>query len=187
MQLNDRSGICCDSCGITYRTDFSYYSFDFHAVAVNNNQRSPIDIIIRSQIVFSVDICTNCFEAIKKSIVDNYNKVMAPKRATKPSAIVTCEMTGKKLFGTYEYYYCVVSKADIKMSGQPNICVKCKTKTFDNDKPCSKCSGKEFIRVASMNIDQRHVEISMCEEAYRGFVTKAETVRKTAGQWTTKS
>lgn len=96
-------------------------------------------------------------------------------------------MTGKKLAGTYEYYYCVVAKANVKMSGQPNVCVKCRTQTFDSDKPCSKCSGKEFIRLAAMDIDRRHVEISMCEEAYKAFVIKAETIRKTAGQWSTKS
>lgn len=189
MQLSDRSGICCDSCGITYKNDFVYYSFDFRLVDVYNNQRPSIDSILSFGIVFSADICTNCFDGIKKTIVDNYAKIMSPKRLARPSSIIVCEMTGNKLAGTYTYYYCVVSKANIKLSGQPNICVKCKTKTFDKNKPCVKCSGNEFIKMAAMNVDNRHVEIIMCQDAFKEFTTRAERVRMSTstGQWTTES
>lgn len=185
MQLRDRSGICCDSCGIEYRTDFTYYSFDFHNAAVYNNQRQSIDMILRSKVVFSVDICTNCFEAIKKMIVANYATAMSPKRSFQSA--VTCDITGQKLTGSYEYYYCEVIKIDVTISGQPNVCVKCKAKTFDDSKVCAKCSNKEFVRLAAVKTDRRYVELNVCDDAYRAFVTKAEAVRKVAGQWSSKS
>lgn len=185
MQLHDKSGICCDACGIVYKTDFTYYSLDFRHIDVINNIRTPIDNIIRSNIVFSIDMCTNCFDSIKNIIIKNYSATMSPHRLGKQLP-VTCEITGGKLFGTYEYYYCVVSKADIRLSGQPNICVKCKNKTFDSGTKCMKCSGSEFMRIASAVVDDRHVEFTICVDAYKSFVDKAQQIRVSAGQWTTR-
>ncbi len=187
MQLPNKSGICCDSCGVTYQSDFMYYSFDFHYISVHDNRRPQLNNIMNFSVVSSFDICTACFEVIKKTIISNYANTMSSKRGVGPPQFVVCEITGRKLVGTYDYYYCVVAKINVKMSGQPNICVKCKTKTFDNSKQCLKCSGNEFIRLASMNVDKRFVEFSLCEDAYREFITKAENVRKSAGQWLTKS
>ncbi len=132
MQLIDRSGIACDLCGIQHKTDFSYYSFDYRSVQLMNNQRMPIDMILHNSITSSMDICPKCFEDIKTRVVSNYAKTMGVKRVQQ----LVCEYTGKKITGTCEYYYCVVSKVDIKLSNQPNVCTKCKNKTFDKDKLC---------------------------------------------------
>lgn len=187
MQLPDRSGICCDFCGMTYKLDFTYYSFDFRIVSVYNNQRPSIDSIHRLNVLSSADVCTNCFDNIKKEVIKNYSKTMSPKRRDRVSPIVTCEITGKPLMGTYDYYYCTVSKVDIKLSGQPSVCVKCKTKTFNKNNKCSKCSGTEFVTMASSNVDNRFVEINISQEAFKDMVLKTERVRASASQWATKS
>ena len=183
MQLTDKSGICCDICGMVYEADFTYYSFDFRYVSVIENRRQSIDSIIQSAIIFSIDICTNCFENTKNLIIKNYTKIMGPKRAQ--SSTIICDMTGQLLFGTYDYYYCVVAKIDVKLSCQPNVCVKCGKKTFDSKK-CD-CGGINFTCSATMKIDNRYLEINVCEEAFKAFREKSETIKKTAGQWSTKS
>ena len=160
-----------------YRNDFVYYSFDFRCVSIYNNRKPPLNDIINSHIVFSSDICTSCFEPIKNNVLKhNSNSIKS----------IFCEMTGNRLVGNCECYYCVVSKISVKLSGQPFVCLKCKSKTFEGGR-CPKCNNTDFIKMAQMNVDDRFVEIMMCYDAYKEFLSKSEIVRKTAGQWTTKS
>lgn len=186
MQLSDRSGIACDSCGIVCKDDFVYYSFDFHNVHVYNNQRPSIDSIIRSEVVKSLDICTSCFDSIKDAVIKNYSKTMTPRRTNIANMFTVCEITGVKLSGNYEYYYCVVSKVNVRLSGQSYICVKCKSKSI-GDRACAKCSGTQFTRVANTNVDNRHVEIVMCADAYNNLVARAGFIHKSVGKWSTAS
>lgn len=185
MQLKERDGIACDYCGTSYRNDFDYMSFDFHMVNVIDNQRMPIEQIIRTNIVFSLDICTSCFDSFRKRIVENYKKVMSPKRRQQPP--IVCDWTGKTLAGTYIFYYCVVTRVNVRLTGQPNICTKCGAKTFENDKPCNKCKGTDFTRPAAIDSQERFLELILCEDAYNHFVDKAKSIRKVAGEWSTKA
>lgn len=186
MQLIDRSGIACDLCGIQHKTDFAYYSFDYRSAQIMNGQRMPIDVILHNTIISSMDICPKCFEDIKSKVILNYSKTMGNKRVQRVQPLV-CEYTGKKIIGTCEYYYCVVSKVDIKISNQPNMCTKCKNKTFDSDKLCTKCGNKDFVRAASQNVDKRFVDIVFSEEAYKDLRSTMERTIATAGQWSTKT
>lgn len=186
MQLKERDGIACDYCGTSYRNDFDYLSFDFHMVNVVDNHRIPIEQILRTNIVFSIDICTSCFDSFKQKIIENYKKIMSPKRRANAQTLC-CDWTGDTLNGTYTYYYCVVTKAYVRLTGQPNVCIKCGAKTFDDDKPCNKCQGTDFTRPASIDSEDRFLELVLCEDAYNHFVDKAKSIRKIAGEWSTKS
>lgn len=189
MQLKSKDGVACDHCGTTYRTDFQYYSFDFRLLTVTNNRRPSLSDIFRSQITFSLDICTACFDTIKNKVIKHYENSMTSniKHRGKHANHVFCELTGKKLIGTFNYYHCNVIDVNIKMSGQPNICVNCQTQTTDENKPCKKCEGLDFVRLAITRSNDRYVEINVCEEAFQELVHKAETIRKIAGEWETKS
>lgn len=189
MQISDKTGIACDQCGTTYRTDFLYYSFDFRLLSVANNRRPSIDGIFRSQVTFSLDICTACFDEIKKKIIKHYESTMISDVRKRGKGIpkFICELTGKQLLGTYNYYHCNVVKVDVKMSGQPNVCVGCQTQTITDDQACTKCGGLDFVRLAITNSDDRHVEINISEETFQELVNKAETIRKVAGEWATKT
>lgn len=178
MQLNDRSGISCDLCAIQYKTDFLYYSFDFILV----DHPTSLELILSSDIVFSIDVCTNCFDTIKKSVIKNYKIKMQ-----KGNKVNVCELTGEVMKQPEEYYYCVVSQVNVKISGQPNVCVKCKSKTFDNDKVCIKCEGKDFIKPALISADRRYVDIIISNKAYNNLRKQMESTRQAAGQWSTKS
>lgn len=189
MQLKDRDGIACDQCGTTYKTDFLYYSFDFRQVPVQANRRPALDRVLGMQVSFSLDICTQCFEKIKTTVLENYAKNMNQdvKHRGKTGAGIICEITNEKTAGTFNYYHCNVVKVEVKMSGQPSICVNCQTQTYEESEPCKKCKGTDFIKPADTKIEDRFLEINLSEAAFRNMVDKAETMRKVAGEWATKS
>ena len=185
MQLKERNGIACDHCGMSYRDDFDYFSFDFHHAESNDNYRSPIEHILHSDVIFSIDVCTSCFDQLKDNIVKNYGKSMSPKRSVSNRLI--CDLTGDYMVGSFIYYYCVIAKVRVRLVGQPNICAGCGMKTLDNEKPCQKCSGINFTRLAQVETDERFLELTLSEKAYDYFVDKAQMVRKIAGEWSSKS
>jgi hypothetical protein len=176
MQLKDRDGIACDLCGASYKTDFRYYSFDMRNVAVNNNLRPPVNSILSSNVAFSLDVCEKCMGGVAEDIKKNY-------KAVKNS--VCCDLTGKVMTGTFDFYFCQVVRADVKMTGRPNVCANCGVHSAVLGEPCKDCGGSEFVKFADTVVDDRYLDIHMCEEAYDKFVNKAMDVRKIAGQWST--
>lgn len=184
MQLKERDGIACDYCGMKYRSDFTYYSFDFHHVHVYDNNRPPISTILRSTVVFSLDVCTSCFDTFRNRIVDNYKKQMSTKRGGGKNLV--CDWTGDVLTGTFEYHYCNVTKVTVRMSGQPNICTNCGFRSSD-DKACPKCRGTNFSKPASMDTDERFLELIISNSAYNHFVDKLQEIRRVASEWSTES
>jgi hypothetical protein len=185
MQLKERNGIACDHCGTTYRHDFLYYSFDIRYVAVIANRRPSLDMIFQTNIIFSLDICSICFDKISADIVKNYSKILSAQRRTRIETV--CEISGAVLLGDYIYYHINVTKATVRTSGQPHICVKCKTKTMEPTKPCSKCQGSNFYCPASVSAIDRFVEVNISEEVYKRFTELAGKMRQVAGQWSTES
>ena len=182
MQTIDKSGIICDYCGLTNTSDFIYYSFDFRAIQVNNNHIPNLEMILNTGIVVSYDICMSCYTQLSQKVVDNYKKIK-PKQGAKRNSS-HCELTGNVLTGTYDYYYCVVTKVNVHTTGQPNVCVDCQKTTLDVDKPCQ-CGSVNFVRPALINTTKRFLEFSVCEEVIQTFRKKAETVRARPSQWTT--
>lgn len=108
MQLKSRDGISCDYCGTSYRLEFKYYSFDFHATKLWNNVKQPIQTILRTPVIASFDICSSCYSEISNKIVENFQKQSNNR--------VTCEFDGTLITGTCDYFYCVVTEASVKIS-----------------------------------------------------------------------
>lgn len=178
MQLSDRSGIACDSCGTTYKEDFKYYSFDFRLCNVFNDKRKAIDLLLREQPVNSLDICNKCFDKMRKQVVATYKPVRKG---------MVCDLTGKELSGTYDFYHCNITEVIVSLSEQPFSCTSCQTKTYDDSSTCKKCGGEEFVKVANVKTDDRHLELMICDDAYQDLVDKSRNIRKVAGEWATKS
>ena len=185
MQLAEKNGISCDHCGITHRHDFTYYSFDFRPVVIVDNRRPSLDFIFNINVVFSLDICSTCYEKMATNIVHNYNKIMSPQRKIRIDTI--CEFSGKIMVGNYTYYHVNVVKVVVRMTNQPFICVKCKMKTFDSQKPCVGCNNVGFVCLASVSSTDRFIEINLCEDVYKKLTNNAGVIRAVAGQWSTKS
>lgn len=175
MLLSDRSGICCDGCGMKYHQDFDYYSFDFKEVSVIHGRKPSLEQITRSKPISSLDICGNCFFKISEQVV-KINKT--------PSKKARCDVSGEILGEVY--YYCIVSKVKVKMSNMPNVCNNCKTSTHDNNS-CPKCGGKKFTKVADMKVDNRYVDITVSKSVYTNMLADSEKQRNNIGQWTTES
>ena len=183
MQLKERDGIACDLCGTTYKTEFTYLSWDFRQAQVRDNMRPSLGMIFSMQIVFSFDVCMACWEKFKSKIVKNYSTTMSKTRRIPVE--ITCDLSGKKFTGTFLYYHVEVTKVDVSMKGQANVCINCQTKTYEEDIPCKKCGNKEFIRPAQIKTDKRYVELNISEEIFKELRTTTENIRKTAGQWAT--
>ena len=176
MQLKERDGIACDLCGTSYKTDFTYYSFDIRLLNVNNDMRPSLNSIFTHDVVFSLDVCEKCMDEMANTIKKKHKAMRKG---------ICCDLTGKTMNGTFEYYHCQVTKALIKMTGQPNVCVNCNYQTQDDDKLCPQCNGDEFLRPAAVQSDDRYVDLDISEEAYKELVDKAINMRKIAGEWTT--
>ncbi len=157
MQLGTKDGIMCDVCGLGCRHDFTYYSYDFRPVEVHNNTRPPLDSILQFPVVFSLDVCTACFDKHKKSVIANFAKIQSPKRRVVVG--VMCDLSGKLLVGTYNFYHVSVTKADVRAAQ----------------------------KAATVITDARHVEMNITDDMYRQLTANAGTVRKVAGEWSTNS
>ena len=176
MQLKERDGIACDLCGMSYKADFTYYSFDMRLLNVNDDMRPSLNSIFTYNVVFSLDVCEKCMAEMTETIKKKYKALRKG---------ICCNLTGKTMNGTFEYYHCQVTKALVKMTGQPNVCVNCNYQTKDDDELCPQCDGNEFLRLASIQSDDRYVELDISEEMYKELVDKAMNMRKIAGEWTT--
>lgn len=189
MQLSDRTGIACDKCGTTYKKDFRYYSYDFRQVTVGQFIRPSLKQIFDYNQYHSLDICEMCFNKMMTGICNTYSANMNTnvKMRGKVRQGILCEMSGKMMTGDFTYYHCNVIQVEVKMTGQPNICVKCQTKTYDDDKQCEKCGNTDFLKPALTNTNQRHVEFNLCSEEMDKMVNTAESIRSKAGEWHTSS
>jgi hypothetical protein len=185
MHLSTKDGIACDQCGTSYRHDFLYYSLDCRLVQVDANRRPPLEEIHQSTIVSSLDICPACFEKLKDTLVQQYSKIMSPQRRARVE--VYCELSGLAMAGTYTFYHVNVIKVDVKTTGQPLTCAKCRTPTLDGKKPCPKCQNTKFIKPSVVTTDERFVEFNICDDIYRKFTDAASKLRQMAGQWSSQS
>lgn len=157
MQLPSRDGIACDVCGMSCRHDFTYYSYDFRPVEVHGNVKPPLEEIFHFPVTFSLDVCPACFDKHKKTVIANYNKILAPKRRTVVGTL--CDLSGQLMAGTYNFYHIAVTKVDVRATKKP----------------------------AQITTDERHVEINVTEDMYKKLTETAGTVRKVAGEWSTNS
>jgi ribosomal protein L32 len=174
MLLRDKTGIKCDLCGINYHTEFTYYSFDFRDVNIYGPSRPSLDMILKSPIGYSCDVCLSCFEGLKEKIIaNNVNRKS-----------LRCDISGESLVSAKKYYYCVVSSAKVSMAKKLSECKKCKQKTYD-EKICSKCGHNGFVKMADITVDGRHVELTISQTAYDGLKSKALTVSHS--DWSSKS
>lgn len=157
MQLETRDGIMCDVCGLGCRHDFTYYSYDFRYVEVLGNVRPPLEAIVSTPVIFSIDVCPVCFDKHKKLIIVNFAKIQSAQRRTVVG--VLCDLTGKLMVGTYNFYHVAVTKVDVRATQKP----------------------------PTVKTDVRHVEMNITEDMYKQLTTNAGTVRKVAGEWSTNS
>jgi len=181
MQTKDKTGIICDFCALMNREEFLYYSLDFKKVEIFNDSYTGLEYILRLPTHLSYDICSICFDEIKINVINNNANIQRG---------IFCELSGVLLHGTFIYYYCLVSKVDVKLSGQTSFCVECKSIASDKTQKCKKCGCAKFITPAKVAADKRFFEFSLCQTELVKFKDKFEAVKlkeKAQGDWTTRT
>lgn len=154
MQLADKSGIKCDLCGKEYRHDFVYYSLDMKIVQVQNNRHPPgaHDLSVLDGPPVTLDACATCMLGMENATKANY----------KPTSTgVNCDLCGTQLRGSFSYYYCKVTKADVSMTGATATCQSCKALVRDVSTPCA-CGGASFTRNAAVRVDDKYLQLMIC-------------------------
>lgn len=100
MLLNDKSGIICDFCGITYRDQFTYYSVTTILNKVINGMR-----VSRAPDKFNTDCCVGCYESMREKCMQFIGSF---KHKT-----VKCDFSDQYLSGTFDYYVLNFDKVDV--------------------------------------------------------------------------
>jgi len=144
MQTDDKSGIVCDVCATQYRSEFTYFSLDLRLVAVLQNRRPALVQILTYPAAASFDICPACYDGICKRVVATYKPVQVGNR---------CDLSGRLLTGSYEYYYGTVAKVEVNVPAK------------------------------DMRVTERILELDVSREEYQVLVDRAGQVKATVGQW----
>lgn len=177
MQTPNRDGISCDLCNTVYKDDFKYYSFDLRRV---EGGRYSYDQIKLQDICQSIDVCTLCMAEIKPKIIQ-HNKVPPPKGQIKD------ELDGSIINISKPYYYVNVTFAQVRITGQPNICVNCQQSTFDKGKPCSKCGNNNFVNLAATDTYDDFVEFYIAENSFTDLTKAIKKNDNQPSNWSTSS
>lgn len=182
MQLLDKSGIICDHCGLQFKHDFTYYSMDYRQVLVTNNRVPSLDMMLNMRVSLSSDMCTMCYDLLKEVIVRNYTSRMDKKKEG------YCECCNVAMTHTYTFYYVVAAEVAVRMTNQPNICIKCRAKTFESGKTCVTCGGGDFIKPARVVPIHRSLEFHMCDKDMLAIKEKMSKVKDLISNgWTTRA
>jgi ribosomal protein L32 len=70
------------------------------------------------------------------------------------------------------------------MAKKLSQCKKCKQKTYDQ-KICAKCGGNQFLKLADMAVDERHVELTLSQTVFEEMKSKATSLSRS--DWSSKS
>ncbi len=107
MQLNDKSGIKCDLCGIEQRQPFTYYSIDFIAACLTPPMPPSLQLASTGKICSSLDCCTDCYHKLTELVKTHYHPLKDG---------FTCDLTGAKIIGKASYYYANCAMVQVAQS-----------------------------------------------------------------------
>lgn len=181
MRINNNS-LGCDGCGMVMNDHFTYYSVDARQVNVFNNNRQSIDSCLLEEITKSNELCPSCYEQLAKKVVAVNAKEIKPNRMARNYDL--CELTGTHLKGTYQYYYIVIDKVDVKSTNN-YVCTKCKLSHDGKPAISCKCGNNTFINPSNVNVNNRMLEIKTSLEAFDKMIKPIQI--KSGGNWSTST
>ncbi len=172
MQLEDKSGIGCDKCGLACRQDFTYFNLDIRRLVILG-QRPDFRTCMRAPVAKSLDYCASCFDGLSGAVIENY-KVYQNTKA------FMCEVSRADLRPEKEYYLVDVQKVDVNTSRQPYVCVTCKKRS--GEAKCT-CGGTKFIRPAKVDIQKDIIQFFIHKSVYEAWSVH----KPKPNDWDTKS
>lgn len=167
MLKSEGDGIYCDYCGAVVDGDFTYYSFDFTEIKVNNKVKSE------TAGVYSADICTSCMDLYKKRIKEAYTPPVPNQ--------FSCDISGEKIcLPSFIYYRCGVSQAIVTISGVQYSCTTCQEIRDPNAGPCDKCTPEtKLSRTADVKVDDKYLDINCTQSVFDKFKAHCEFTKET--------
>jgi hypothetical protein len=182
MLLNTSDGIRCDRCYKSFTENFIYYSYDVRERVVTNNILPSPEL--KTIPTFSFDMCESCMVELGELVKKHYTPTKSPSNRLYPNGIY-CDLSGNHLKGNYTFYHVAISKVQVQITGKQIVCDKCKTPTLDSSVPCSKCGHDGFSRHADTVVDDRYLELLVCNEVYENFKERAIALRQNpeAAEW----
>jgi len=172
VQLQDKSGISCDKCGIACKLDFIYYNLDVRKIDVHR-VRPDTRTALRLPVVKSFDLCSNCFDVLSTTIINNFKEYQITKR-------FMCEISKADMTTLSVYYFVDAQKIEVNTSRQPYVCVTCKTKCAETK---CKCGSTKFIRPAKLQVTKDIVQFNIHPCVYDTWAVH----KPTSTEWDTKS
>lgn len=162
------SGIKCDLCGDEHETDFTYYSLDFKNIKVEG--KHYVTNINSATIIFSADACQKCVSQLSELIQIHYT----------PTPVgVNCDLCGAKMRGSFDFMYCEISEAHVKLSNGHLQCSACSAPVKSADSAC-KCGCATIAKVGSMRVNAKYLQIALCQKNYGDMVETVMMIRKQA-------
>lgn len=166
---NKSDGIACDLCGLEKEKEFTYFSLDVREVSVSDN-RFPTGIE-HQLVVSSIDACMSCMDKLAEVVGLHYT----------PTIIgVNCDICGGKMRGSFNFYYCLVTQIEVSLASGKSICAGCGS-GMDSRKPC-KCGSVNVKKIAQLKIDDKYLQIILCNNDYQGIVARVAKTKQRLGQ-----
>lgn len=163
-------GIRCDFCAIEKIGDFVYFSLDIREVNVADN-KFPVHII-REPVIFSIDACLPCMERLGEIVKLHYVPTLIG---------MNCDICGGKMRGNFSFYYCLVTQVNVSMGHGQILCKECNSAMSADNKPC-KCGSTKAKKIAEINIDDKFLQIMLCNKDYQDLVSKVVKTRQHLGK-----
>lgn len=173
MRLASGDGYACDRCWVSHKGDFTYYSANAYLGRAIDNR---VPSLGRGDPTFSFDFCEACDEENRTLVVAHYKPTKRNQDGTYPAGIY-CDITGKHMTGSFTIIHAVMDKVVVRMSGAYPACTKCGIPAADQTAAC-KCGNTTYQRRASVDVDKRNYEFTVCEEAYLAWRNRALLLRQ---------
>jgi hypothetical protein len=174
MKNEGNDGIFCDYCGSEVKEDFTYYSFDFNEVKLNEKFSRQ-----SGHIALSADLCERCMELFRQRLLNVTKKI--------PESTSRCDVTGGKFDARDKVYYkCHISRVKVDMSHQPYVCDKCHKPQDPQQGPCD-CNpdAVTLVKEASVEADDQHLDLNFCAEIFAKFRRQVEYIKGLGeAEWT---
>lgn len=102
MLLKTKDGICCDTCGTTYKDVFTYYSFESTSISVDSASK----MVSQGSKDLDVDVCEKCYFNAEEKVKKNLAKVPVPNT-------IKCDFCTGLMKGKFIYHRILIHKVEV--------------------------------------------------------------------------
>jgi hypothetical protein len=120
MLLSKKDGIGCDTCGRSYRTQFTYYSYESERVEVDAKKMKTAT----REKDLDLDVCEKCYENMHNKVKDN----LAPKEI---KDTIKCDFCPNLMKNNFIYHRILIHKVTVDKEQEKDGPASVDMKHFD--------------------------------------------------------